>query len=334
MAGKLPVEMLRKYVFARTGAPDPDVLVGPSYGEDAAIINLGGKVLVIHADPITGAVEKLGWLAVNVACNDIAVRGAKPRWLVQVLLLPEGCGEELIDRITKQVDEAARELGVAVVGGHSEYTAGLGRPMITMTAVGVAEREKYVTTGGARPGDALVMTKTAGVEGTAILATDFADALLRKGIEPSLVRSGAGFIKRISVVREALKLAEVGVHAMHDPTEGGVLGGLAEIAYSSNVLVRVWEDRIPVAKETAFFCRALRLDPLKLISSGVLLAAVPPDRLKEAVEELSTLGIKASVIGRVEEGQGLLLHRSDGSVERIGEYVAEELMRLWDAEKL
>lgn len=150
-------------------------------GEDAAIIDVGGgQVLVIHNDAITGAVKLLGWLAVHIVANDVAVRGAKPRWFLMSLFLPEG-GEELVDEIMAQVDRAARELGMMVVGGHTETTPGLDRPIVGTTAVGLAPRDAYVTTSGARPGDYVVVTKGVGIEGTAILCTDFADLLRSRG---------------------------------------------------------------------------------------------------------------------------------------------------------
>jgi len=329
MAGKLPPELLRKYVFSRIGIKDPKVIVGPAYGEDAAIIDFGDKVLVAHVDPITGAVELLGWLAVHIACNDIAVRGAEPRWLLCVLYLPEKASEELIDKITSQIDEAAKEVGVMIIGGHTEYTPGLERPLISMTAIGVADKYKYVRTAGVRPGDYILMTKTVAVEGTSIIATDFAERLREKGVGEKLIERGKEFIKEISVVKEALILANIGVHSMHDPTEGGILCGLAEMAYSSNVKIEVWEEKIPIAEETRVFCNALGIDPLKLISSGVLLVAVPPEKVEKAVHNLRKEGIRASVIGRATEGKGVVLYRRDGRVEEIPEHVVDELYKLW-----
>lgn len=330
MAGKLSPELLRKFIFSRIGVRDPNVLVGPAYGEDAAIIDLGNnKVLVTHVDPITGAVELLGWLAVHIACNDIAVRGAKPKWLLPVLLLPENASEELIDKITSQIDKAAKEVKAMIVGGHSEYTPELKRPIITMTAIGITAKNKFIRTSGAKPGDFIIMTKTAAVEGTSILATDFADKLRNKGVNEDLIKRGARFINEISVVKEALILAEIGVNSMHDPTEGGLLGGIAEIAYSSNVRIEVWEDKIPIAEETRIFCEALNIDPLKLISSGVLLASVPREKIELALSELKRAGIKASIIGRVKEGRGVVLYRRNGMKEKVPEFIVDELYKLW-----
>lgn len=327
--------MLRRYVLSRVGVRDPAVIVGPSIGEDAAVIDLGGgRFLVVHVDPISGAVEYLGWLAVHVASNDIAVRGVRPRWLLPVLYFPEGSGEELVDRITKQIDEASREVGAMVVGGHSEFTPGLRRPLISMTAIGIAEGGRYLTTSGARVGDAVIVTKTAAVEGTSILATDFGEVLLKAGVPPEVVERGKDFIRRVSVVREALALAEAGLAtAMHDPTEGGLLGGFVEMAYASGKTIEVWEERVPVAEETAIICRALGLDPLRLISSGALIATVPWGRAEVAVALLRDLGIEATIVGRVKEFSGAYVEllRRGGVLERVEElYVRDELYSLWE----
>ena len=338
MVGKLPPEILRKYVLSRVGVRDSSVIVGPSIGEDSAVIDLGdGRVLVTHVDPITGAVEFLGWLAVHIACNDVAVTGARPRWLLTVLYLPEGSGTELLDSITAQVDSAAKEVGAMVVGGHSEYTPGLERPLISMTSIGITEKRKFVRTGGARPGDVVLMTKVAAVEGTAILSTDFKDVLLSKGIPPKVLESGKEFIKSVSVVKEALALAEAGLPtSMHDPTEGGLLGGLSEVAYASGKTLEVWEDKVPIAEETKVICEALGIDVLKLISSGVLIATVPESRVDEALRTLNSVGVKASVIGRVREFTSdlVIVHRKDGKVEKYDDvFVEDELVRVWEEYK-
>ncbi len=337
--GKLRPEILSKYVLTRVGIKDSSVIVGPAIGEDSAIIDLGdGRVLVAHVDPITGAIEFLGWLAVHIASNDVAVTGAKPKWLLPVLYFPENAPEDLINKITKQIDSAAKELGSMVVGGHSEYTPGLKRPFISMTALGIVEKNKAVRTSGARAGDVIVMTKTAAVEGTAILSTDFAEELMARGVPYETIKRGTEFIKKISVVKEALVLAENKyATSMHDPTEGGVLGGLLEIAYASNKTLEVWEDKIPVAKETKELCKALNIDVLKLISSGVLIATVPKDKVHEALMTLNSKGFNASIIGEVHEASDnlVILHRTGGIVEKYDNvFVEDELMRLWEKYKV
>ena len=326
-----PAELVG-FVLGRVGVRDSSVVVGPSIGEDSAVIDLGGFYLVVHSDPITGAVANIGWLSVHVASNDVAVRGARPRWLLPVILLPEGSGVDVVDAITAQIDEAARELGAMVVGGHTEYAPGIGRPIISMTAAGIVEKDRLVVTGGARAGDYIVMTKTVAVEGTSILAHDFAGKLVERGVPMWAIERARGYMRLISVVREALVLAEGGyATSMHDPTEGGLVGGLTEVAYASGKTLEVWEERIPVAEETKLMCRALSIDPLKLISSGVLIATVPQDKLEGALRRLEEAGVKASVIGRVRDYEGKLvkLHRLDGRVEEYEEvYVEDELMKL------
>ncbi|MEM0006568.1 MAG: AIR synthase-related protein, partial [Ignisphaera sp.] len=250
-----------------------------------------------------------------------------------VLYLPENATEELIDRITSQIDMAAREVGAMVVGGHTEYTPGIARPLISMTAIGVAQRGRYVTTGGARVGDAVVMTKSAAIEGTAILSTDFKNVLLKLGVSEEIIKRGERFIEKVSVVKEALALAEAGLAtSMHDPTEGGLLGGLVEIAYASNKTIYIWEENILLAEETAAITGTLGLDPLKLISSGTLIATIPQDRVEEALKTLHSIGVEATAIGYVGEKTDSLatIYRKNGSIEKIKEvYVEDELAKAW-----
>ncbi len=334
VCGKLRPEILTKYVFGRVGAVDPSVLVGPSIGEDAAVIDLGnGNVLVVHVDPISGAVEHLGWLAVHIPSNDVAVSGARPRWLLPVIYLPEDSGVELVDKITEQMNAAAKEINAMIVGGHSEYTPGIKRPLISMTSMGITTLNMYVRSSGARPGDVVLMTKRAGIEGTLILASDFAEVLMDRGISRDLISKAREMVKDISVVKEALLLAEDGLPtSMHDPTEGGVLGGLLELAYASNTSIVIYEDSIPIARETEVFCNALGLDPLKILSSGALIATVPADKLDDAIRKLGAAGINASVIGEVVPRSEYLvkIFRKGGEVITVNDvYVSDEIIGLW-----
>lgn len=333
MIGKIPPKVMAKLVYTRLGYIDPDVLVGPATGEDAAIIDIGGgRVLVVHNDAITGASEFLGWLAVNIVANDIAVRGVRPRWFLMSLFLPEDSPENLLSTIMRQVDDAAKELKIMVVGGHTEVTPGLDRPIAGTTAIGIADREKVVTTSGAKTGDYVIMTKTAAIEGTFIICTDFMDILEDVGVDRRIIEDGSKFLTKISIVKEALALAENGVvTAMHDPTEGGILGGVTELAYASRKTIEFWADRVPIARETELVTETLKIDVLKLISSGALIATVPSDRLDEALKILSRIGVEAKVIGRVKDYTGHLVEVVRGlSVEYVDDvYVTDELFRLW-----
>jgi hydrogenase expression/formation protein HypE len=229
LTGKVPPDVLSRIVFRRTGAPNRRLLLGPALGEDAAIIRTRGKFLILTTDPITGAQENAGWLSVHVNANDVATRGAKPVWFLCCLLLPEHSGEDVIDQIMSQVDEAAREISVTVAGGHSEITPGLLRPIIVGSMVGEITSGKYVSTAGAKPGDKIILTKTIGLEGTSILAYDLHEKLAH-WLKDDIIEHAKAFTRRISVVRDAMIAVKMGgVHAMHDPTEGGLIEGLWDI---------------------------------------------------------------------------------------------------------
>jgi len=331
--GKLPPSILEKLVFSRLGVIDARVLVGPRVGEDAAIIDIGDdKVLAIHVDPITEALERIGWLGIHVASNDIAVRGVRPMWFLSTVLLPQSEALEALDIVTKQMDAALKEVGGMLIGGHTEVSPGIEKPIVIVTALGIGSRDEVVLTGGARPGDYVIMTKAAGLEGTAIIASDFREKLLSLGISQGLIDEAVSLYNQVSVVKEALTLAEVkAATAMHDPTEGGLLNGLLEIAMASECVIEVYEDKIPVRASTRAVCRALGLDPLKLISSGVLVATVRPNLLDVALDALNNIRVDSSVIGRV-VGRGspkLLLYRASGQVEEVSECVQDEIGKLW-----
>ncbi len=332
-AVKLRPEVLENLVFKRTGVRDPWVLVGPGVGLDFAVVRIGDGYLVAHCDPITGAVEDIGWLAVNIACNDVAVSGARPRWLLLALLFPEDADLGMVDKVTAQVDEAAKELGVMVIGGHTEFAPGLDRPIAFAAAMGYAKR--YVTAGGARPGDAVIATKSPGLEGACILARDFEGLLLEKGVPLRVVEEAKRFLRMISVVKEAVLLAEKGyATAMHDPTEGGFIGGLLEVAQASKATIRVYEDKIRVRSEVVEICHALGLDPLRIISSGCLIATVPKPKAREALQALHEAGVEASIIGEVIEGKPRVeLVTRTGEARVYEEFVEDELFKFLEEHK-
>ncbi|MEM1538167.1 MAG: AIR synthase family protein [Candidatus Nezhaarchaeales archaeon] len=326
ISGKLHPDVLEKLVFTRLGVKDPRVLVGPKLGEDAAVIDMGDRVLVIHVDPITGAVKNVGWLAVNVSVNDVASRGAKPLWILISLFLREGASLEEAEAITTQINEAALQLGVSVVGGHTEVTPGLTRPIIVSVAVGEAPKNAYVTSSGARPGDAIVVTKGAAIEGTGILAYEFERELTVR-LGEDVIERAKRYITMISVLKDAqIAISVRGVTAMHDATEGGVLGAIQEVAWASKVGVKVYEDRIPISPETKAICSLLGIDPLRTISSGTLIITVKPGKTEELVKQLNVNDVKASVVGEVTEPrEGIKLYKSDGSVEDLLTPIREQL---------
>lgn len=329
MTGKVPPDALTE-LLAATGATDPAGTTGPAHGEDAAAIDLGDRTLVVATDPLSLATEAVGRLAVHVACNDVAASGADPRWLTNTVLVPDADPDRL-SAIAADVDAAATDLGAAVVGGHTETVPALDRPLLSMTALGTTDR--FLPTGGATPGDRLLLTKGAGIEATAILATDFREECAAAGVSEATLESAAGFLADVSVVPDAAAVREFAT-AAHDPTEGGVAGALVELAAAGGTVVEVDRDRVPVRPETRACCDALGIDPLRAFGSGALLAAVPAERVDEGLDALEAAGVAAAEIGSVREpgtgsgGDPAGTLRLDG--ESIREPPRDELYRLWE----
>ncbi|WP_224335686.1 AIR synthase family protein [Haloprofundus halobius] len=292
MTGKFTPEDLAAYVFSRTGAPNDDLLVGPAFGEDAAAVRVGGETLVVSSDPISLAAERIGTLGVAIVSNDVAACGGVPEWLTCTILLPDD-DPALLDTVTAQLDTEAERLGITIVGGHTESVLALSRPLLSLTCAGTAD--SYVPTGGARPGDRVLLTKAAGVEGTAVLASDFADDLD--------VADATAFFDELSVIPDAAALAPFAT-AMHDPTEGGVVAGLTEMAVASDAVLSVDPDDIPVRDETRRLCKAVDVDPLRILGSGALAATVTEDVADDALAALDEAGIDATEIGTVERETG------------------------------
>jgi hydrogenase expression/formation protein HypE len=301
LPGKVPTKILEQIVFRNLGAKRDDVVLSPSIGEDAAIVQAGNQLLAVSSDPITGAEEWLGWLAVHVSANDVATRGVQPRWFNSIILLPKNSTAKLVEKICTQMDKAASQLNVAIIGGHCEVTPGIEHPIVTGCAIGVAEEGKYVTCGGARIGDRIILTKGTGIEGTAILASDRRAELL-KVFDKNFLNQAENFFEKISVVKDALTAFRTGgVSAMHDPTEGGVAGGLHELADAANIGFNVHEEKILVPEETRKICAHFDVDPLQLISSGSLLIVAEESKTDKIISSLSKNGVQSSIIGEVTE---------------------------------
>ena len=299
--GKLPAEQLR-LMLQLLPRRDPRVVVGPRLGEDAAVIQMGDRDLVVTTDPVTMAAEHVGWYAVHVNANDVAVLGARPRWFFPVLLLPEGAATHaMVTGIMQEIAAACDALGVTVGGGHTEITPGLGRPIVVGQMIGEVERGAWVDKSSLQPGDRVLLTRGVAIEGTAILAREKSDGLKGRVPEELLARArGMLTDPGISVVDAALAaVAAGGVRAMHDPTEGGVLTGLSELAAGSGLGIRVDGDRIPVYPETAAVCGALGIDPVGLIASGALLIGARPAACDGVIEALARRGITATAIGEM-----------------------------------
>lgn len=321
--GKLSPELLQELVLSHISVERDDVLVHAGLGEDCAVIDFGDEVCIISSDPITGAVTGIGTLAVHVACNDVAACGGSPVGIQVVLLLPESITEEQIQEIMIDIQTTAAGLGVEVLGGHTEITSRVTECVVAVTAIGRAPKASFVTSSGGQPGDDLVLTKGAGIEGTLILAQDFPELLPGFRVTPEVLDWFKG---RLSVVKEGVHAARFGVHAMHDVTEGGILGAAAELTSASGLGCEIWEEKVHLPDLTKAYAVKLAIDPLKLLSSGAMLIAT--DRGVELVEELAGLGIPAFIIGRMTEETTRRVVRRDGSSEEIPLFVQDELWRI------
>jgi hydrogenase maturation factor len=330
--GKLRAEVLQTFL-EKAPVRDPRVLVGPRVGEDAAVIDMGDRYLVASTDPITFTTDEAAWYALHVNANDVAVRGARPRWFLATLLLPEGATTDAsVAQLFAELGEACDALDVALVGGHTEVTHGLDRAMIVGTMLGEVGKDKLVTTGGARPGDAIVMTKGVPLEGAAIIAREKEAELRARGVPDAVIRRARGLLKTpgISVVPEAEIACELAhVHAMHDATEGGLATALHELAAASGVGLRIDRDRIMVLRDAAPICGAFGLDPLGTLASGALLLTLAPADAGAVIHAFAREGIDSHFIGQVvEAAQGVTL--VDGpTVLRLPSFPQDEITKIF-----
>lgn len=327
--GKLPAKLLAR-LLAEVPVADPRVLVGPGVGLDCAVLDMGGgRCLVAKSDPITFAADEIGWYAVQVNANDVATTGAEPRFFLATVLLPEGGTDEgLAEAILRQIRSACAEVGAELVGGHTEITHGLGRPVVAGTMLGEVERERLVLPTGARPGDSLILTKRLAVEATAILAREKAVALAGR-VDARVLERARGFLRSpgIGVLRDArAALAAARVHAMHDPTEGGLATGLLELAQASGVGLEI-EDTVPCYPETRALCAAFGIDPWGVIASGSLLVSVAPEDAEAVVSSLAAAGVEGRVIGRVEDAAHGVLRREAGRVVPVPRFERDEIAK-------
>ena len=329
--GKLPVDLLRS-LLERFGGQHERLVVGPRVGEDAAVLDMGDRYLVLKSDPITFATDEIGWYVVHINANDIATMGAAPRWLLVTLLLPEkGTTPALVESIFAQISQACAVLDIVPCGGHTEITHNLDRPIAVGLLVGEVERENLVRTAGAQAGDAVLLTKGIAIEGTAVLAREMEERLAEQVDAETLARSRR-FLHEpgISVVRDAAVICGVArPHAMHDPTEGGLATGLWELAEASGQGIVVDARAIPILPETEAVCRALGLDPWGLLASGALLATAAPDDARRMVAALAKAGIAAQIIGRVVEGPPQVALRTVGGEVPFPTFERDELARLF-----
>jgi hydrogenase maturation factor len=304
--GKIPIEVLNSTFLRLTGASSDAIATPPLAGLDFAALRVDGKYMIVSADPVTGVAQEIGRYAISVSANDVATSGNRPQFAESVVLMPEGADANYAKRIAMQMDSEAKRIGLSIVGGHTEVTPGLRHPVVMVTVFSFVDN--YVSSRDAKEGDTIMMSKTAGLEGTAVLGGQ------RK------------FLDSLSVVDEAAAAYATGVvHAMHDCTEGGVLGAAFEMSLASGLGFELEERKVPVAPETKDLCRRRRIDPLKLIGSGALLLAVEEGKVARVTRALSSI-CKVSSVGRFTKA-GRIVVKKDGSRKSLREAPEDELWR-------
>lgn len=310
--GKLPTELLKKLVFDNIKSKNPHVMIGPEVGEDCAAIRFGEYVCLLSTDPITGAEKGAGTLAIHISCNDIASCGVEPIGILITLMVPTDGTEDDIDRVMKEAGEAAKELGVEIIGGHTEITSAVNKMVISTTAVGKAPIDGIITTKGAKIGDDVIMTKWAGLEGTSIIASDLANDLADV-LSKNEIESAQSLIKNISVVPEGVLAGKHGVNSMHDVTEGGILGAAWELAEISETGIELHLKKIPVLETTRKICDYYGIDPFRLISSGSMIMTCKDG--EELINLLKRKGITASIIGKIIDEDRIIINENGDRIE-------------------
>src|SRR3990170_7069390 len=314
--GKLPLRLLDR-LLKRYTSKASSVIVGPSIGIDAAVIDFAGDYLIAKTDPITFVAEDIGLYAININANDIAAMGGNPRWFLAAILLPEKkTTPRMVERIFSQLSKACQDLDISLCGGHTEITFGIDRPIVIGHMLGEVKKKNLVTAAGAKVGDDILITKGIAIEATSILGRK-KEKVLRRRFSQRFINRCQETIRRpgLSVLKDAQTAMRCGkVHAMHDPTEGGLASGLHELAIASKVGILVDKETIPVLPECRRLCDHFGIDPIGAIASGALLITLHPRNTKRVIEGLGKEGIKATVIGRV-------MAKRDGIKIREGEKV-------------
>lgn len=330
--GKLPAALLGRLIETYRTDPDPRVIVPPGVGRDAAAVAIDDHVLVVKSDPITFATANAARYLVAVNANDVACLGATPRWLTVVGLFPEGTTSRAdVEATFAELQEVCATQCIALIGGHTEITPAVNHPVLIGTLLAETTRDRLLEPGGSREGDDILLTKSVGLEGTALLAVEKHDELLPILGEAKL-REARKLLYRpgISVVGDAhAALAGEGVHALHDPTEGGVATGIWELAEASGHGAEISRSALPILPETQAICDHFGIDPLGLLSSGALLMAVAPNATAAVLARLREAGVTASRIGRITgRDESCELVATTGDRTSLPRFVSDEVTKV------
>lgn len=332
--GKLPLDVLDRFLSAHTQSTDPRVLIGPGVGEDAAVIEFGDMCLVAKTDPITFATDDIGRYAIHVNANDIATMGAIPRWFLTTILLPEyNTDDTLIESIFSSLKNAADEINVSLCGGHTEITVGLDRPIVIGQMLGEVSKDRLVQSANLTPGDCILLTKGLGVEATSILAREKPNELKQAGISSETIKRASNYLvdPGISILKEARIACDITqVHAMHDPTEGGVATALRELARASQVGLSIFNNALFATPETRQLCKAFDLDPLGIISSGALLIGVAQSDAQRVCTAIQKENIRCDIIAEVQKPEYGIVLQHDGKSTDLPHFDRDEIGKVFE----
>ncbi len=322
--GKIPPEMLKRVVLNKLTERRKEVIVRSETGQDSVFIDTNNLPIVTSTDPITGGVHNIGWFALHIACNDLAANGAEPIGVLITIMLPPGTKENELEKIMEDASKAAKELNIDILGGHTEVTQAVNRTIISTTAFGKPMSDNLVISKAAKPGMDIVLTKGAGIEGTAILAS-VKEGFLKDKLSSDVLSHAKSLEKQISVVPESKIATRIGTAAMHDVTEGGVLGALYEVVQASKCGFIVDYEKIPILESTKEICRVFAIDPLRLISSGSML--IFTNNGEEIVKELENQNIYSAIIGKTIDKNQHILIKNKSHIE-INEPQSDELWKI------
>lgn len=325
-AGKLSSGQLENSVIGKIRTKREEVLLRPSVGEDCSAIDFGEYACILTTDPITGAASEVGRLGVHISCNDIASSGTSPVAMLITILAPEGTTIEEIEQVMEQASAEADKLNVEIIGGHTEITSAVNRIVVSTTAIGKMKKEAIIKTSGAKVGDVLIMTKSAGIEGTGIIAYDKTDEV-ENFLSFDEITYAKKLLDDISVVKEGVICGEIGVNALHDVTEGGILGAIWEVCDASSLGALINYEDIHINAVTAKLCTHYNIDPLKLISSGSMIIASPNEKLKNLEKRFKQEDIPYFIIGEFIEEKDVFLLK-DGVKETVKPPEKDELFKV------
>ena len=334
--GKLPPKLL-KQLLNKIPFTDPTVLLGPKIGEDATLLDATeSKYLLATTDPITFATDKIGWYVVNINANDIAVMGGNPKWLLITLLLPQTINEKTIDDIFSQIVDASTNLGITLVGGHTEITPNITTPIAIGTLIGEVSKNHVVRTQDAKSKDSIILTKKIALEGTSIIAREFSKKLKTLGINNDIIQKAKNFISYpgISIIKEANIARDFKyVNSMHDPTEGGIITALIELAIASNTGIMIDTKKIQIAPESEEICKALSINPMGLLSSGCLIITTPQENSSELMRIFSNHNIESYEIGHLTDKPNEYKWITTSGIEDIPIFENDELTKCFETYK-